>query len=118
VIGFFKKLDSVFLEQAWFKTIQTLIRGKSFDFEKHGNRWMLAIDGTGGGASVRSYDARSLKRVRADGATTYHRSALVVFLVLEEGFAIPIAVEFIENMEVNALKQDCEIKPFTDLQKK
>ena len=67
MIGFFKKLDSVFLEQAWFKTIQTLIRGKSFDFEKHGNRWMLAIDGTGGGASARPYDARSLKRVRADG---------------------------------------------------
>ena len=52
------------------------------------------------------------------GSTTYHRSALVVFLVLEEGFAIPIAVEFIENMEVNALKQDCEIKAFHRLAKK
>lgn len=118
VIGFFKKLDPVFLEQAWFKTIQTLIRGKSFDFGKHGNRWMLAFDGTGGGSSARPYDAHSLKRVRVDGTTTYHRSSLVTFLVLEEGFAIPIAVEFIENMEVNASKQDCEIKAFHRLAKK
>jgi hypothetical protein len=79
---------------------------------------MFAIDGTGGGSSDRPYDASSLKRVHADGKITYHRSALVAFLVLEEGFAIPIAVEFIENMEVNALKQDCEIKAFHRLAKK
>lgn len=118
VIGFFKKLDPVFLEQAWFKTIQTLIRGKSLDFGKRGNRWTVVIDGTGGGSSDRPYDAHSLKRVHADGTTTYHRSALVAFLVVEEGFAIPIAVEFIENMEVNASKQDCEIKAFYRLSKK
>jgi hypothetical protein len=118
VIGFFKKLDPVFLEQAWFKTIQSLIRSKSLDFGKRGNRWGLAFDATGCGSSDRPYDAYCLKREHGNGTITYHRSALVAFLVLEEGFAIPIAVEFIENMEVNASKQDCEIKAFHRLAQK
>ena len=82
VIGFFKKLDPRFLEQAWFKTIQSLIRGKSLDFGKHGNRWMFALDATGGGSSDRPYDAYCLKREHSNGTITYHRSALVAFLVL------------------------------------
>lgn len=118
VMGFFKRCDPATLEQAWFKTIQVLIRGKSLDFGRQGNRWTIAFDATGCGSSDRPYDAHCLKRDHSNGTTTYHRSALVAFLVLEEGFAIPIAVQFIENMEVNASKQDCEIKAFYRLAQK
>lgn len=118
VMGFFKKCDPHFLEQAWFRTIQTFLRGKSLDFSKQGNRWMMVFDATGAGSSHRPFDAHSLKRVHSSGLTTYHRSALVAFLVLEDGFAIPMGVEFIENMEVNASKQDCELKAFCRLAEK
>jgi hypothetical protein len=118
VVGFFKRFDPIFLERAWAKAVQSLIRSKAIDFGRHGGRFLLAIDATGYGASDRPYDDFCLTRTYSDDSKSYHRSALVAFIVLEEGFAIPIAVQFIENMEPNASKQDCEIKAFHRIAKK
>lgn len=118
VVGFFKKQNPAAIEKLWIKTIRSLIRGKCFDFGRQGNRWAVAIDATGCDSSDRPFDEFCLTKVHADGTTTYHRSALVAFLILDGEFAIPMAVEFIENMDVNASKQDCEIKAFHRLARK
>lgn len=93
--------------------ISELIRKRSLEsFRLFGEYYMVAIDGTG----LHSYTTRHcdhcLTKEHDSGKITYHHSVLEAKIVGENGFALSIETEDIENPKDKEpqTKQDCELK--------
>jgi len=56
--------------------------------------------------------AHCLKKVMSNGETLYYHPVLEAKLVTRNGFAFSLMTEFIENQDLSADKQDCELKAF------
>ena len=106
------------LETLLAQMIRRLIRMKALDDWRVGGRFLLAIDGTGLYAFRCRHCAHCIETRHDSGAVTYSHKVLVAFLVSENGYALPIACEFIENPGTVYDKQDCEIKAFHRLEPK
>jgi hypothetical protein len=106
------------LETLLAKLIRRLIRMKALDGWRVGSRFLLAIDGTG----LYSFRSRHCKHCietrHESGVVTYSHKILVAFIVSADGYALPIACDFIENPGTAYVKQDCEIKAFHRLEPK
>jgi hypothetical protein len=113
-----RKIDPVLLEQVLAASIRRLIRMKALDGWRVGGRFLLAIDGTGMHSFSEPHCAECLKTVHANGTVTYSHKLLVAFLVSQDGFALPVACEFIENAGGIYIKQDCEKKAFHRLERR
>jgi hypothetical protein len=106
------------LEKLLARMIQRLIRMKALDDWRVAGRFLLAIDGTGL-YSFRDRHCDQCVETRHDsGAVTYSHKVLVAFIVSDNGYALPIACELIENPGAVYKKQDCEIKAFHRLEPK
>ena len=106
------------LEMLLAQMIRRLIRMKALDDWRVGGRFLLAIDGTGLYSFRRRHCEHCIETRHDSGAITYSHKVLVAFLVSENGYALPIACEFIENPGAVYDKQDCEIKAFHRLEPK
>ena len=106
------------LETVLAQMIRRLIRMKALDDWRVGGRFLLAIDGTGLYSFRRRHCEHCIETHHDSGAVTYSHKVLVAFLVSDNGYALPIACEFIENPGAVYDKQDCEIKAFHRLEPK
>ena len=106
------------LETLLAQLIRRLIRMKALDDWRVGCRFLLAIDGTGLYAFRHRHCEHCIETHHESGAVTYSHKVLVAFIVSENGYALPIACEFIENPGEVYDKQDCEIKAFHRLEPK
>jgi len=94
--------------------IRTLIRSRIFDNHRLlGEYYLIAVDGSG----IRYYRKRHCehcltKTSKKTGVTTYYHSVLEVKLVTDNGLALSIDTEFIENATKDMDKQDCELRAF------
>ena len=98
--------------------IRRLIRMKALDDWRVGGRFLLAIDGTGLYSFRYRHCEHCIETRHDSGAVTYGHKVLVAFIVSDNGYALPIACEFIENPGAVYDKQDCEIKAFHRLEPK
>jgi len=77
--------------------IRRLIRMKALDGWRSEGRLLLAVDGTGLYSFKERHCEHCIEMCHASGVTTYSHSVLVAFIVSHNGYALPIACEFIEN---------------------
>ena len=106
------------LETLLAQIIRRLIRMKALDDWRVGGRFLLAIDGTGLFSFRQRHCEHCIETRHESGAITYSHKVLVAFIVSDNGYALPIACEFIENPGAVYVKQDCEIKAFHRLEPK
>jgi hypothetical protein len=106
------------LETLLAKLIRRLIRMKALDRWRVGNRFLLAIDGTGLYCFHSRHCEHCIETNHSSGVVTYSHKLLVAFIVSADGYALPIACDFIENPGKVYVKQDCEIKAFRRLEPK
>lgn len=100
------------LEPLLAQLIRRLIRMKALDDFRVNGRFLLAIDGTGLYSFHYRHCEHCIETHHTSGAITYSHKVLVAFIVSADGYALPIACEFIENPGAIYNKQDCEIKAF------
>jgi hypothetical protein len=106
------------LETLLSKLIRRLIRMKALDGWRVGGRFLLAIDGTGLYSFRSRHCEHCIETQHSSGAVTYSHKILVAFIVSADGYALPVACDFIENPGEVYVKQDCEIKAFHRLEPK
>jgi hypothetical protein len=106
------------LENLLAQMIRRLIRMKALDDWRVDGRFPLAVDGTGLYVFHQPHCPNCIKSEHASGAITYSHKILVAFIVSDNGYALPMACEFIENPGEVYDKQDCEIKAFHRLEAK
>ena len=85
---------------------------------RSGGRFLLAVDGTGLWSFRERHCPHCVKTEHASGAATYSHKLLVAFIISSDGYALPVACEFIENPGEAYDKQDCETQAFHRLQAK
>lgn len=100
------------LELLLAKIIRRLIRMKALDDWRVDGRFLLAVDGTGLYSFKNRHCDNCIKTEHSSGTVTYSHKVLVAFIVSANGYALPVACEFIENPGLIYNKQDCEIKSF------
>lgn len=104
------------LEKLKVCLVRGLLERKVFHkFRFLGNRFMIAIDGTG----LHSYDHKHcehcLHKTSASGKTTWFHHVLEAKLVTSNGLAISVCTEWIANGDQHFDKQDCEHNAFKRL---
>jgi hypothetical protein len=100
------------LETLLADLIRRLIRMKALDDWRVDSRFLVAIDGTGLYSFKNRHCEHCIETKHSSGVITYSHKVLVAFLVCADGYALPIACEFIQNPGLVYNKQDCEIKAF------
>lgn len=113
-----RHVDPDTLETILSKMIRRLIRMKALDGWRVNGRFLLALDGTGVYSFRRRHCEHCIETRHKSGATTYSHKLLVAFIVSADGYALPVACDFIENPGMTYVKQDCEIKAFHRLEPK
>lgn len=111
-------VDPETLEALLAKLTRRLIRMKALDRWRIGGRFLLAIDGTGLYSFRQRHCEYCLETHHDSGVVTYSHKILVAFIVSPDGYALPVACDFIENPGAVYVKQDCEIKAFHRLEPK
>lgn len=107
------------LEIAGLRTlaIWSLLRKRCLEhFRLQGQYYPVAIDGTGA-LVFRSKHCDHCLRKTSNGKTIYYHPVLEAKLALENGLALSVGTEFIENERQDVEKQDCELKAFYRLVK-
>jgi len=107
-----RRLSLEQVERLHVLLIRRLIRMKALDGWRVGGRFLLAVDGTGLYSFHERHCANCIKAVHESGVVTYSHKVLVAFIVSGDGYALPIACQFIENPGPVYDKQDCEKKAF------
>jgi len=107
----FVRLPFEEVEKVGVEMCRSLLRNKTLcQFRLLDSHYLLAIDGTQQVTFKKRHCLKCLKTKRNDGTIFYHHNILEAKIVCRNGFAIPIATEFIENPGLNYDKQDCETK--------
>ena len=111
------KVDEV--QEVVCRSVETLIRKKVlYRFRLLGVYFLVAIDGTGILTFRERHCPHCLTKTLHNGETIYYHPVLEAKLVTSNGFAFSLMTEFIENSDVSASKQDCELKAFYRLAKR
>ena len=105
------KVDEV--QEVVCRSVETLIRKKVlYRFRLLGVYFLVAIDGTGVLTFRKRHCPHCLTKTLHNGETIYYHPVLEAKLVTSNGFAFSLMTEFIENQDLSADKQDCELKAF------
>jgi len=95
------------------RSVEQLIRHKVlYSYRLLGVYYLVVVDGTGVVTFREQHCAHCLKKVMGNGETRYYHPVLEAKLVSRNGFAFSLMTEFIENQDLSADKQDCELKGF------
>lgn len=111
-----RQLNPAQLELLQVRLIRRLIRMKALDDWRVGGRFLVAIDATGLYSFPERHCEHCIEKKHPSGTVTYGHQVLVAFLVSADGYALPMACEFIENPGPVYDKQDCETKAFHRLE--
>ncbi len=107
------------LQQLKTDLIRTLLEKKIFHkFRLFKRFFVIAVDGTGLMTFSKRHCEHCLTKTSKKGKVTYFHHVLEAKLICQNGFAISIATEWIENPEGDFDKQDCEMKAFPRLAEK
>jgi len=99
--------------------MRALVRGRCLDkFRLLDTYYLIAVDGTGCLSFTERHCPHCLKKTKDGKILYYYHPVLEAKLVLENGMALSIATEFIENEAEDVAKQDCEQKAFHRLAKR
>jgi hypothetical protein len=114
----FRRVAPAEVQEVVCQMVATLIRKKVlYRWRLYGN-FLLAIDGT----RVLTFQARHcpycLTQKLHNGERLYYHPVLEAKLVTANGFAFSLMPEFIENADLQADKQDCELKAFYRLSRR
>jgi hypothetical protein len=96
------------------KMVQRLLRMKALDHGRLMGHFLIAVDATGQLRFNQRHCEHCLQQKHGE-QTIYFHHVLEAKLVTPEGLAISLDSEFIENIDPNATKQDCELKAFARL---
>lgn len=92
--------------------IRSLLRKRCLeDFRLRGLYYPVAVDGTGA-LVFRSKHCDHCLRKNQNGQILYYHPVVEAKLALENGLALSVGTEFIENERPDVKKQDCELKAF------
>ena len=94
--------------------VYRLIRMKTLDSGRVMGHFVISLDGTQELTFRKRHCKHCLKRTR-NGKTQYYHNVLEAKLLTPSGLAISVGTEFIENIDPEATKQDCELKAFARL---
>jgi hypothetical protein len=115
----FQRVQVAEVQEVLCGMVARLIRQKVlYRYRLLGVYYLVSIDGTGVLTFPERHCAHCLTRTLTNGATLYYHPVLEAKLVTANGFAFSLLTEFIENAELTADKQDCELKAFYRLAKR
>jgi hypothetical protein len=101
------------------RCVERLIRKKVLHTQRLlGMYYRVVIDGTGIVTFQTQHCPQCLKKKMTNGETIYYHPILEAKLVTDNGFAFSMMTEFIENTDLSADKQDCELKAFYRLSRR
>lgn len=115
----FQRLAVAEVQEVVCRSVEILVRKKVLArYRLLGLYYLVAIDGTGVLTFRERHCPHCLTKTFQNGATLYYHPVLEAKLVTANGFAFSLMTEFIENAELSADKQDCELKAFYRLSKR
>ncbi len=115
----FRRLEVDEVQEIICRRVESLIRKKVlYRYRLLGMYFLVAIDGTGVLTFRERHCPYCLTKAFPNGATVYYHPVLEAKLVTANGFAFSLMTEFIENADLSADKQDCELKAFSRLTKR
>jgi hypothetical protein len=107
------------MQEVICQSVETLIRQKVlYRYRLLGVYFLVAMDGTGVLTFHQRHCPHCLTKKLHNGETLYYHPVLEAKLVTHNGFAFSLMTEFIENTDLSADKQDCELKAFYRLAKR
>ena len=115
----FRRLEVAEVQESVCRSMEILIRKKVLArYRLLGLYYLVAIDGTGVLTFRERHCPHCLTKTFHNGTTIYYHPVLEAKLVTANGFAFSLMTEFIENRDLSADKQDCELKAFYRLSKR
>lgn len=109
----FRQLKVAEVQELVCRSVETLIRKKVlYRYRLLGVYFLVAIDGTGVLTFRQRHCPNCLTKKLHNGENLYYHPVLEAKLVTSNGFAFSLMTEFIENTDLSADKQDCELKAF------
>jgi len=109
----FRQLKVAEVHEVVCRSVETLIRKKVlYRYRLLGVYFLVAIDGTGVLTFRQRHCPNCLTKKLHNGENLYYHPVLEAKLVTSNGFAFSLMTEFIENTDLSADKQDCELKAF------
>lgn len=115
----YKRLKVEEVQEVICRCVEGLIRKKVLScYRLLGVYYLVAIDGTGVVTFRERHCEHCLKKTMTNGETIFYHPILEAKLVTSNGFAFSMMTEFIENTDLSADKQDCELKAFYRLSKR
>ncbi|TVR78286.1 MAG: hypothetical protein EA405_14590 [Rhodospirillales bacterium] len=96
------------------RMVRRLERMRALEHARLQGRYLIAIDATGLWSWKQRHCDTCLHQTQ-NGVTTYYHLTLEAKLITPEGLALSVGTEFIENVDPQATKQDCERAAITRL---
>lgn len=96
------------------RMVRRLERMRTLEDARLQGRYLIAIDATGLWSWKHRHCDACLHQTQ-NGVTTYYHLALEAKLIIPDGMALSVCTEFIENVDPDATKQDCERAAITRL---
>lgn len=114
----FKKIAPGEVQEVVCRMVESLIRKKILYRWRLYDNFLVAIDGTGVLTFRERHCEYCMTRKLNNGESLYYHPVLEAKLVTVNGFAFSLMTEFIENLDPQAEKQDCELKAFYRLSRR
>ncbi len=108
VNDYLKELEPEHLGAIPRRMAQRLLRMRVLEYARIQDRSLIAVDATGVGSWSRRHCEACLHQTH-NGVTTYYHLVLEAKLITPDGLAFSVCSEFIENVDPQATKQDCEL---------
>jgi len=109
----YQRLDVEEVQEVICRTVEALIRKKVlYRYRLLDIYFLVAIDGSGVLTFHACHCPHCLTKTLFTGEILYYHPVLEAKLVTANGFAFSLMTEFIENTDLSADKQDCELKAF------
>lgn len=90
------------------RMVQRLLRMRVLEYGRIQGCYLIAIDATGLWSWSKRHCDACLHQTH-NGVTTYYHLVLEAKLITPDGLALSVCSEFIENVDPQATKQDCEL---------
>lgn len=107
-----ERINPAEIEAVKVKMVKHLIGDKRLDQFRLLGEFCVAVDGTGMFSFPEKHCDQCLKTEHSSGKVTWSHKMLEAKLVSENGFAMSVCSEAIENLNGVYEKQDCELKAF------
>lgn len=107
-----ERIDPSQIEAVKVKMVKQLIKDRRLEEFRLLGDFRIAVDATGLFSFDEQHCDNCLKTVHSNGKITWSHKMLEAKLVSENGFAMSVCSEPIENIGDTYTKQDCELKAF------